>query len=266
MSFTFRRHWLTHWPFLSTTFLVLSVIAITFGSSAIILNDPTWWLVCSFATLLLIIFTFLQFWFFVQLRSIYHQLPRWLLSKGRISPEDQILYPYVSDSRLAHALIKHLSTGKFWLVDVYSPADMRSARTARSRNQDIVPEKDPRIKFIPGDIMLLPIQDQEIDVVVLTNVVQAITQAGDRERFLTEISRVMKPNGRILIFEPIRFTPRILVDPAANVQFWSKNELDQSLMSQGFSRIELQTPGGLTILGRATTPGRYENTQLPLEF
>ncbi len=267
MNNSFRRHWNIHWPFLLTTLVTFVGLISFFGWAAVSQGTAEWWLVSLILFVFLIIFVATQSWFYLQTeRAILLQIPKWIVSKGRISSEDQVLFPYVADSRLAPPIITKLNLGKMWIVDIYNPKDMQSAAIRRTRLHDVLPEKDPRVKFIPGDMTLLPIQDGEIDVVVLNNVIQSITQAGDRERFLTEISRVMKPNGRLVMYETLNSPVRNLVDPLNFTRFWNKSELDQCLMSNGFSRIELQTPAKLTILGRATTPGRYENTPLPLEF
>ncbi len=267
MNNSFRRHWNIHWPFLLTTIGVSLALIAFFSWAAVSQSTPEWGLVSLVIAILLFLFLIIQTWFYFQTeQAILIQLPKWIIKNGRISSEDQVLFPYVADSRLAPAIISQLNIGKLWIVDIYKPKDMQATTTRRTRMQDLLPEKDPRIKFIPGDITLLPIQDGEIDVVVLTDVIQKITQAGDRERFLTEISRVMKPNGRLVLYESVNSAVRNLADPLNFTRFWTKSELDQCLMSNGFSRIELQSPAKLTILGRATTPGRYENTPLPLEF
>ena len=264
---SFRRHFYIHRPFLLQ---VIFVLASVFGLSvwaAINEGDLIWVTVAIFTAILLILFILIQIWFYLQSeRTIYPQVARWMMAKGRISGEDKILFPYVCDSRITQPIISHLTTGKLWLVDLYSPQVMTASTTQRTRTQDVLPQKDPRFKPISGEIDLLPFQDAELDVVILFNTINEIPQFGDRKRFLTEVSRVLKPNGRILIFEPIKSTTRTLVNPTSFFRLWTKAEIKFHLEESGFTRIEIQTPATLTLLGRAITPGRYENTPLPLEF
>ena len=242
------------------------IIGFTFWA-AINEQDLVWITLAILAIVLLALFILLQFWFYNQSeKTIYPQVARWMMTKGRITGEDQILFPYACDSRITQPILSHLTTGKLWLVDLYSPQVMVANTTQRTRSQDILPNKDPRLKSISGEIDLLPFQDAELDVVILFNIVNEITQFGDRKRFLTEVSRVLKPNGRILVFEPIKSTTRTLVNPTAFFRLWTKEELKSHLKESGFTRIEIQTPATLTLLGRAITPGRYENRPLPLEF
>lgn len=264
---SFRRHFYIHRPFLlQATFLLASAIGFSIWA-ATNENEVIWVTVAIFTTVLFILFILLQVWFYLQSeRTIYPQVARWMMAKGRIDGEDQILFPYVCDSRITQSIISRLTTGKLWLVDLYSPQVMTASTTQRTRIQDVLPEKDPRFKPISGEIDLIPFQDAELDVVILFNIVNEITQFGDRKRFLTEVSRVLKPNGRILLFEPIKSTTRTLVNPTAFFRLWTKAELKFHLEETGFTRIEIQTPATLTLLGRAITPGRYENTPLPLEF
>ncbi len=264
---SFHRHWLIHRPYLLGFTLITLGLATFFGWAALSQQTAEWWLISFLLLILLLLFWFIQGWFYFQTeRTTLPKIPNWFIQKGRISTQDHILFPYVADSRIAPPLIQHLTTGQLWLVDVFTPQEMTASTTKRKRGQDILPEKDPRLKMIPGSITLLPIQDGEIDIVILTDVLQSITQFGDRERFLTELNRVLKPNGRIIFFEPVKSFPKILVNPRVIVSLWDKSQLDQCLIANGFSRIESQTSAGLTIVGRAMTPGRYENSQLPLEF
>ena len=264
---SFRRHFYIHRPFFLQAFFAF-VLLISFTVWAFVNEEDILWLtVTILAIVILFLFSLLQIWFYTQSeKTIYPQVAGWMMTKGRISGEDQILFPYACDSRIAQTIVSHLTTGKFWLVDLYSPQVMIANTTQRTRRQDSLPEKDPRLKIISGEIDLLPFQDAELDVVILFNIINEITQFGDRKRFLTEVSRVLKPNGRILIFEPIKSTTRILVNPTAYFRLWAKDELKSHLEESGFTRIEIQTPATLTLLGRAITPGRYENTPLPLEY
>ena len=262
-----RRHFYIHRPFLLRTLLAFLSTALISGWIASAQGDLRWLAITILALTMLILFIMLQIWFYRQLeKTIFPQVARWMITKGRISGEDQILFPYASDSRLANPLISHLTIGKLWLVDLYTPQIMINPTTKRARDVDQLPTKDPRFKYIPGNITLLPFQDEEVDIIVLTNILNEITQLGDRERFLSEISRVLKPNGRVLLFEPIKTTTRILVNPSSFFRFWTTSEIRTQLGASGFIRVEIQTPAALTLLGRGLTPGRYENVQLPLEF
>lgn len=56
--------------------------------------------------------------------------------------------------------------------------------------------------MVVGDMCNLPLVDQSIDVVLLF---QAITDVPDSVVVLTEVGRVLKPGGRLLIFESMSY-------------------------------------------------------------
>ncbi|MFT5197059.1 MAG: hypothetical protein ACI85U_004099 [Candidatus Promineifilaceae bacterium] len=262
-----RRHFYIHRPFLLITTLTLLAIMLCSAWFSFAQSDLRSMAAAILSTVLLLLFVLLQIWFYSQIeKTVFPQVARWMITKGRISSQDQILFPYACDSRLARPLISHLSTGKLWLIDLYTPQLMTAQTTSRTRSKDLLPSKDPRFKLRPGNITLLPFQNDEIDVVVIANILTEITQFGDRKRFLTEINRVLKPNGRILIFEPIKSMTRTLVNPSSFFRFWTSTELMHHLDISGFTRVEVQTPAALTLLGRGLIPGRHESVQLPLEF
>ena len=262
-----RRHLHIHRPFILGTFFSLLGLSIFFLMAARFQNNVGWLVLGISLLAILSLFVITQIWFFIQLeRKILPQINSWIIKKGRISSEDQILLPYIGESRLAEHLLKHLTVGKLWLVDVYTPQIMISGTTNRMRASDTPPEKDTRLKTIPGSIDILPFQDAELDVVILHHALSEITQFGDRHRFLQEINRVLKPNGKLLLLEPLKTQARIIVNPLDLYRLWSKEEWEYQLQISGFVRLELQTPSTLTILGRAAIPGRYETPQLPLEF
>lgn len=263
----FRRHLHTHRPFIIGTLLLLLSLSTFFITAGRIQNNMSWAVLGISILALLLLFIIIQIWFFIQLeKKILPKIVSWMLKKGRISPEDQILLPYIGDSRLAEPLLKHLTIGKLWLVDVYTPQIMTSQTTGRMRASDSPPEKDTRLRMIPGSIDILPFQDAELDIVILHHTLSEITQFGDRHRFLQEVNRVLKPNGKLLLLEPLKTQARLIVNPLDLYRLWSKDQWEYGLKASGFVRVETQTPATLTILGSAAVPGRYEAPQLPLEF
>lgn len=77
---------------------------------------------------------------------------------------------------------------------VYTALDLTAAMLARSRNR----AQQLNMSWVQGDSMSLPFVDNSFDCVVLHLIVAVVPQP---ERCLAEAARVLKPGGRILVFD-----------------------------------------------------------------
>ena len=59
----------------------------------------------------------------------------------------------------------------------------------------------PRVSFVEGDVRSIPLEDASFDVVVSFETVEHVTE---HEQFLTEIKRVLRPGGLLVISSPNR--------------------------------------------------------------
>lgn len=76
----------------------------------------------------------------------------------------------------------------------YTALDLTEAMLSRSRDR----AGKLSMKWVRGDSMTLPFADESFDSVVLHLIVAVVPQS---ERCLAEAARVLKPGGRILIFD-----------------------------------------------------------------
>lgn len=76
----------------------------------------------------------------------------------------------------------------------YTALDLTAAMLARSHNR----ARNLQMQWVQGDSMALPFADQSFDYVVLHLIVAVVPHP---ERCLAEAARVLKPGGRILIFD-----------------------------------------------------------------
>lgn len=78
-------------------------------------------------------------------------------------------------------------------------ADLRMLAAARSR----AAQAGQAIEFIEGDVRQLPFSDQTFDIVVAVTVLCFVS---DPERAISEITRVLKTDGRLIIGELGRYS------------------------------------------------------------
>ena len=59
---------------------------------------------------------------------------------------------------------------------------------------------DPRVSYLVGDAQVLPLPDESVDVVLTRSVLIYVPQKAQAAR---ELYRVLRPDGRVSIFEPV---------------------------------------------------------------
>lgn len=92
----------------------------------------------------------------------------------------------------------------------------------------------PRVHMLRGNLVMLPLADESIDVVAN---LQVIEHLWEQERFLAECLRVLRPGGRLLITTPNRITFSPGQDTPLNpfhTRELSAAELTELLVGAGF--------------------------------
>ena len=126
--------------------------------------------------------------------------------------------------------------------------------------------KDPSIEWIQGDLLELPFEDASFES---ATVGFGVRNVADLERALAELSRVLKPGGKVGILEitrprgPLRLFYKLWFDvliplagkvlpggkaytylPASVRRFPGPDELAELMGRQGFSEVSYQRLGG----------------------
>jgi arsenite methyltransferase len=111
-------------------------------------------------------------------------------------------------------------------VDVSEPMLARAVRA----------ESGPQVGFLRADAQRLPLRDDTVDAVVSIAMLQLIP---DPATALAEMSRVLKPGGRLAVMVPTAGNPgplwRLL--PNGGVYFFGDDELGDILEDLGFTRV-----------------------------
>jgi ubiquinone/menaquinone biosynthesis C-methylase UbiE len=135
------------------------------------------------------------------------------------------------------------SSGKVYGIDVIPGMIETSQRKAAAANLDVT--------FQEGSINDIPFSENQFDIVMCSFMIFHMSE-GVRRKGFTEIYRVLKPNGRLLIVDsalPTQLIPRTIAKilmggtPQHNLQ-----ELIPQLNASGFSDIEF-APVKFSILG-----------------
>lgn len=96
---------------------------------------------------------------------------------------------------------KYLKSGKAIGVDLWQSRDQSGntaeAALANARAENVA----EHVEVMTGDIRSLPIENESVDVVVSNLAIHNIPTSGGRIQAIEEISRVLKPGGRLALMD-----------------------------------------------------------------
>ncbi|WP_160299826.1 glycosyltransferase [Belnapia sp. F-4-1] len=120
----------------------------------------------------------------------------------------------------------------------------------------------PNLRFVEGDARVLPVQDASVDLVVSF---ETIEHFYEHERFLSEIRRVLRPGGQLLISSPERdvYSPAGTPPNPFHIHELTRQEF-ATLLGRHFRHIQIQ--GQRTVVGSALiSEGQGTNGHLTFE-
>jgi arsenite methyltransferase len=97
------------------------------------------------------------------------------------------------------AAAQRLTTGHVIGIDIWDAKDQASTSAAVTLNNAAVAKVQDKVDIQTADARELPFENQSFDVVVSHWVVHNIPDEGGRNRALAEMSRVLRPGGRLLL-------------------------------------------------------------------
>jgi SAM-dependent methyltransferase len=133
------------------------------------------------------------------------------------------------------------------------PVGVELADAALERARRNVPDADLRLVAADGS---LPLDHGEVDLVWCSEVLEHVP---DTVAFLTEVRRVLRPGGRLLVTVPdhgrLKRTLLALADYDAHydplgqhVRFYTRRSLTRALHATGFEDVEISALGGPPLL------------------
>jgi SAM-dependent methyltransferase len=99
------------------------------------------------------------------------------------------------------ACAKKLTTGKAVGIDLWAAKDLSNNHPEATRANAVAEGVADRVEVETGDITRLPFADASFDAVISMTVIHNIPSRDGRDRALRELVRVLKPGGRLAIFD-----------------------------------------------------------------
>lgn len=124
-----------------------------------------------------------------------------LLDELRLRGDERILDLGCGRGAVLLMAAQHLTTGRAVGVDLWRTVDQSGNLAEATQRNAIAEGVADRVELHTGDITTLPFEDNSFDVVLSSLAIHNISGRAGREKAISEAVRVLRPGGRLLIFD-----------------------------------------------------------------
>lgn len=124
-----------------------------------------------------------------------------LLDQLALQDDEKVLDVGCGRGLLAIGAAKRLKTGRVTGIDVWNPHDLSGNSVDAAKENAKAEGVADRVRFESGDARKLVYPDSHFDAVISANALHTLGDDRLREQALRELLRVLKPGGRLLIFD-----------------------------------------------------------------
>jgi SAM-dependent methyltransferase len=143
-------------------------------------------------------------------------------------------------------------SGHYFLIDIYDSEKMNEASLQRAREMEPPIHADRRIYQQPGNVKRLPVPHKWADIIYCDFSLHEIRNAADRDALFAEFTRVLKPNGRLLIAEHSLDMPNFISFGPGAFSFFPANTWREHIAKAGLKIEHHERWRGLVHLWVAT--------------
>jgi SAM-dependent methyltransferase len=127
-----------------------------------------------------------------------------LLDSLQLKGDEKILDVGCGRGLLLIGAAKRLKSGKATGIDIWSQEDLSSNSADATKQNAKIEGVSDRVRIENGDARKLVYPDNNYDVVLSSLAIHNIPDSQEREQAIREMWRVLKPGGRILIYDIFR--------------------------------------------------------------
>jgi SAM-dependent methyltransferase len=143
----------------------------------------------------------LRFWLFVfQIQGRRQQMRQRLVHGLQLRGDEQILDVGTGSGVLVLECAKHLTTGKGIGIDIYDPHSGGGTPKLFWKNAHAEGVAG-KVELLPMDARQMTFEAAKFDAVISSGAMHHMGGVADRQRVLHEMMRVLKPHGKIAIYD-----------------------------------------------------------------
>ena len=160
---------------------------------------------------------------------------------------------------------RRLTTGHILVIDTYHPQLTPSQALVKARQQNPF-VNDPRITWREGDTHLLPLPDAEYEDAIMIHVASEYWQYGDQLKLFSELHRILKIGGHLLVVERIRTATSALTCGYPGLRFHSEQYWESIFEASKFKISKKQIMMDLICCWQLEKPNLSVSHQLEFDI
>lgn len=162
-----------------------------------------------------------------------------IITSLEIRGDEKVLDAGCGRGFFSNLIAKRLDGGKVIGVDIADKILSSENVIKHASENAFIEGVGDKTEFIKGDILSLPFKDNTFDVVLCISVLEYFDWKKECRMALKEINRVLKPDGKLLLFEMIRSLRGFFIsNPFLFFNLKSKEQWNNVVSEQGFSRVK----------------------------
>lgn len=253
-----------NWPLYTSLYGGLVIAFVLIGAGLVF----RWYSLISFAIALGLVTGYLlvaSLWMVQQMYGNKDDTPAKILtSMSQLQPEERVACIDLGLRETPLFIAQFLTSGEVVAIDVFNPQSNMRPALRRARTGVERPTPDPRITWIDGSIDLLPLSDNSVSVVYLNEILSEFWLPNDQEKLLSEIWRILIPEGRLMVSEKVRSQNNLMVTGLLTASWPTESKWRSILVNSDFILQREEIRHGLILYLRAKKPSPASGKQMKL--
>lgn len=260
------RYIRTHWPMYAGLYLALAAGVVLIGLSLAF----DWYSFIPFSLAVMIVAAYLLV-AYVYLAYRLNDAPdgtaaEHLIDLAQLKPHQKVVCIDLGLKTTAVTIAQHLTTGQVTVIDIYNPQSNTGGMLHRARSRAQRPPPDPRLNWIDGSIQLLPLPDRSTSAVFMNQILSEFWVPEEREQLLTEVRRILIPEGRLLVAERVRSQINPALTGLVTYPLPTEKTWRNVLAKAGFVLRRQESAGGVVYCVRMDRPSPSSGKQMQLNL